>query len=101
MDKQILYIFNFSKFLIKLIAIISIIIYALNFSFEKFLIFNSEVGGASKINRILNINDKNEIPIFGSSRALQNFVPSIIDKKNCFNYGINGIGSNIWHHKSQ
>jgi|TARA_B110000467_G_scaffold163324_1_gene189010 hypothetical protein len=96
MEKQNLYIFNFSIFLLKIITITMIIGFAFNFAFEKLVIFESQINGASKVNRILSKTEKNEIPIFGSSRAEGNFVPSIIEGENCFNYGISGTQANIW-----
>jgi hypothetical protein len=68
---------------------------SLNYFFEKYVIFNSEISGAYKINRILNKTKNSEIPIFGSSRAQGNFVPSILGD-NYFNYGIDGTQANIW-----
>jgi len=96
MEKQNLYIFNFSIFLLKIITITLIIGFAFNFAFEKLVIFESQINGASKVNRILSKTEKNEIPIFGSSRAEGHFVPSIIEGEHCFNYGISGAQANIW-----
>ncbi len=96
MEKQNLYIFNFSIFLIKIATIITIIGFIFNYVFEIQIIFKSHINGASKINRIISLTEKNEIPIFGSSRAQGNFVPSIIDSVNCFNYGIDATQANIW-----
>jgi len=96
MEKQNLYIFNFSLFLLKIATIIMIIGFAFNLAFEEIVIFRSQINGASKVNRILSKTEKNEIPIFGSSRAEGNFVPSIIEREHCFNYGISGTQANIW-----
>ena len=96
MGRQNLYIFNFSIFVIKIIALVAIIGGAFNFAFEELIIFKSEINGAYKVNRILTKTEKDEIPIFGSSRAEGNFVPSIIDSNNCFNYGISATQANIW-----
>lgn len=95
MANQNSYIFNFSIFVFKIIALVFICGYIINYLFETNIVFKNEIGGAYKINRILNETNIDEIPIFGSSRANGNFVPSIIDA-NCFNYGINGAGPNIW-----
>lgn len=95
MAKQNLYIFNFSVFIFKIIALVFLFGYLLNTIFETNIIFKSEIGGAFKVNRILKETNVDEIPIFGSSRAQGNFVPSIIDD-NCFNYGIDGTQANIW-----
>jgi len=96
MEKQNLYIFNFSLFLIKILILLTIIGIPINFIFEELIVFKSEINGAYKVNRILNMIEEDEIPIFGSSRAEVNFVPSIIDNRNCFNYGITGSQANIW-----
>jgi hypothetical protein len=66
-----------------------------NYIFEERVIFKSEISGAYKINRIIKETHPNEIPIFGSSRAQGNFVPSILGE-NYFNYGIDGAQANIW-----
>jgi len=96
MEKQNLYIFNFSLFLAKTLILVTIIGIPLSSLFEELIIFKSEINGAYKVNRILNTLEEDEIPIFGSSRAEVNFVPSIIDNRDCFNYGITGAQANIW-----
>ena len=63
--------------------------------FEKYIIFPVDVLGASKVNRILNHQYNNEVPIFGSSRAQSSYFPELIGD-DVFNYGIDGFGSNIW-----
>jgi len=95
MERQNLYIFNFSKFVLKIVLFITIIGFTFSFVFEQTIVFKSQICGASKVNRILTKTIKSEIPIFGSSRAQSNFVPSVIDN-NCFNYGIDGTQVNIW-----
>jgi hypothetical protein len=95
MEKQNSYTFNFSIFLLKISSLVLIIGIPLNFALEHYIIFKTQITGASKVNKILSVNLLDEIPIFGSSRAQQNFVPSIIND-NCYNYGIDGIQSNIW-----
>jgi hypothetical protein len=62
---------------------------------ESQVVFKSEIGGAAKINRILKERHKDEIPIFGSSRANGSFVPTILGK-NYYNYGIDGTGADVW-----
>lgn len=95
MEHQSLYIFNFSKFILKVLIAFLIIGGILNYSFQELVIFKSEISGAYKVNKIIKENHKNEIPIFGSSRALRSFVPSILGD-NYFNYGIAGTQANIW-----
>jgi hypothetical protein len=86
---------NFSKFLIKLIFIVSVISFILTKIFEQNIILKTQTSGAYKINKIINEDLENEIPIFGTSRAKSNYFSSIINK-NCFNYGVDGISSKIW-----
>jgi hypothetical protein len=62
--------------------------------FESQVIFNNQISGAAKINRINNETHPEEIPIFGSSRAQGCYVPSILGN-NFFNYGIDGVSANI------
>lgn len=93
-----LYIFNFKyfiKYVFKLILLVSIISLPLNYIFESQIIFKTNISGAYKVNKILSKETNNEIPIFGSSRALSNYVPSKIGS-NIYNYGINGTGSKVW-----
>lgn len=89
---------SFKKFFRFLIIVLTSCIgigIAINTVFEKCIIFQGETSGASKINRILKQSNLDEVPIFGSSRAENHFIPSIIDK-NCFNYGILGTQGDIW-----
>lgn len=55
------------------------------------LIHNSSGNGISKMERLWQMSHRDEVPILGSSRALGNYVPSLI-ADNCFNYGVNGMG---------
>ena len=48
---------------------------------------------ATKIERAVNGGEGESVAIFGSSRALGNFMPSII-VTNAFNYGVNGMSLN-------
>ena len=95
MEKQNSSIFNFSIFLLK--TLIATIIFGVTFSliFEKLIINTSQTIGASKINRLLTLEQTKEIPIFGFSRAECSFLPSIIGSE-FYNYGISGTQSNIW-----
>lgn len=63
--------------------------------FEKYVVLNSEISGASKIHRIIHETHPDEIPIFGSSRANCSFVPSVLGE-NFRNYGIDGTHANVW-----
>ena len=98
MENLNLFTSNFKRFFkhlfLLLIVLISICIF-MGAIFEKKIILSCGISGASKVNRILNINNVNEIPVFGSSRAQGSYVPDIIGE-NIFNYGIDGAGSNVW-----
>ena len=96
MEKQNLYIFNFSTFLARILILLTLIGLPISFLFEELIIYRTETNGAYKIKRILSNDIANEIPIFGSSRAEANFVPSLIYEDNCFNYGMSGTGANVW-----
>lgn len=98
MKKQNLSISNFKSFgifLVSLGILFVIVVFGINTILEKFVIFESEISGASKINRILKEENLNEVPIFGSSRANSSYVPSILGK-NYWNYGIDGTHANVW-----
>lgn len=95
MEKQNSSIFNFSKFLLKIVLALTILGYTISFSFEKLIINNTETIGSSKIKRLLTQEKIKEIPIFGSSRAECSFLPSIIGEE-FYNYGISGTQANIW-----
>ena len=58
-------------------------------AFEKFIIYSNDHSNAGKINRLINNNNRSELPIFGSSIARNNYYPDSIDH-NVFNYGMKG-----------
>lgn len=91
-------IFNFRKFCINFLLpfTISIVMFGLvfNFLFEKYIIFKSEISGASKINKIITEDNSQEIPLFGSSRAEGIFIPDELGT-NFYNYGISGTQDNV------
>ncbi|MEO8582377.1 MAG: hypothetical protein ABI415_01200 [Flavitalea sp.] len=90
---------NFKEFILRLllpsIFILAIICLMLNYIFERNIIIKSENSGAYKVNRVLNGKNQFEIPIFGSSRALNSYIPDSISKY-AFNYGLNGAQDDIW-----
>lgn len=55
--------------------------------FMRYIIRETQSRGQYKVYRSLYENDPNEIPIFGSSRAVGNYIPSLIHP-DCFDYGI-------------
>lgn len=73
-----------------LFAIISVLA-QLNDMLCVWLIRHAGSSSAGKMERLWKNPEHDEIPIFGSSRALGNFIPSVISPK-CFNYGCNGMG---------
>ena len=98
MENQSLFISNFKFFLKHVLLVLlfsGFLIFTIGWSFEKYIIFPVDVLGASKVNRILNHQYNNEVPIFGSSRAQGSYFPEVIGD-DVFNYGIDGVGSNIW-----
>lgn len=68
--------------------------YLFEYVYEETVILSSPSNSAYKVNRILHANNPDEIPIFGSSRALQSFLPSVLGKQ-FFNYGIDGAYSDV------
>ncbi|CAG5079769.1 hypothetical protein [Parvicella tangerina] len=81
------------KFIIFCIGSILVLL-LLAIAFENTIIFNSSTSGASKFYRILNDNDSQEIPIFGSSRAKRNYMPSVLGE-HYYNYGVEGVQDNV------
>jgi len=61
---------------------------------EQKLILNIPSHGGYKIHRMINQISPKEIPIFGSSRALCHFAPSLLSS-HCFNYGMDGTGVSV------
>lgn len=58
-----------------------------------YLVHHSSGNSISKMERLWQSMNDEEIPIMGSSRALGGFVPSELSPK-CFNYGVNGMQLN-------
>ena len=89
---------NFKKYVLKILLpvllIVGVMATAFCFLFEKNIILANENCGAYKVNRIINLNNPNEIPILGSSRAEASFIPEILGV-NYFNYGLEGTQENV------
>jgi len=98
MEKQNLSISSFKQFCIKilgpLLLVVSIVGLVFNYFFENQIILKSQISGAYKVNRIISETHPNEIPIFGSSRALMGLIPDSLGS-DYFNYGINGTFYNV------
>lgn len=62
-----------------------------NDSLNEWLVTASSASSTYKTYRLFALRPADEIPILGSSRASQNFVPSLLSSK-AFNYGVDGSG---------
>ncbi len=84
---------SFKQFLIRILLPLILIVsgcgYIFNFFFEKKIVLQNQGCGAYKVNRIINSDYPDEIPIFGSSRAEGGVIPDSLGK-NYFNYGLSG-----------
>ena len=80
------------KFLIYFVGIVlSVIVLALLSDWANmYLVHHSSGNSISKMERLWQSVNDEEIPIIGSSRALGNFYPSELSPE-CFNYGVNGM----------
>ncbi len=83
------------KFLIYFsgIALAVIALAILNDWANMYFVHRSTGNPISKMERLWQSANDDEIPIMGSSRAQGNFIPSELSSK-CFNYGVNGMGLN-------
>lgn len=95
---QNLFTSSFKQFFIQLAIPLFVGIFSLGYIFsmlfEKHVILNSQITGAYKINRIINENHPNEVPILGSSRALCAFIPDLLGE-NYFNYGLSNAQDDV------
>ncbi len=98
MEKQNSSISSFKRFIVKILAPFLIIVgvagWIFNYFFEQQIILKSQISGAYKVNRIISETHPNEIPIFGSSRAIMGLIPDSLGNDH-FNYGINGAYFNV------
>ncbi len=62
-----------------------------NDSLNEWLVTASSASSTYKTYRLFALRPADEMPILGSSRASQNFVPSLLSPK-AFNYGVDGSG---------
>lgn len=81
------------RHLLPYLLIISLFCLGLDWGMRKYVIFKTPMHGAAKINRAIN-GVENELPIFGSSRALGSYIPDSI-APNGYNYGINGTSFEV------
>ncbi len=91
-------IFNFKRFLLRillpLLLVTGIVGFAFDYFFEKQIIFKNQLCNAYKVNRIIRETHPAEIPIFGSSRAEGSFIPDSLGP-GYFNYGISGSKTDV------
>lgn len=82
------------KILLPYALIIAILAIGIDFVFTKSVVLANDNMNAAKVIRMKEKDFEQEIPIIGSSRALENFIPDSIHP-NCFNYGIEGTGGKL------
>lgn len=82
------------KKLLVFIVVFLVIGFSVQYLFETVFIEGNKSSPAYKVYKITSVTSTDEVPIFGDSRALTSFVPSILGK-NYFNYGMKGIGENV------
>src|SRR5690349_11324653 len=89
---------NFKDYTLKVLMPVLLMVGGMAFVFcllfENYIILGNENCGAYKIDRIITSENKNEIPIFGSSRAEASFIPELLGD-NYFNYGLEGTQENV------
>ena len=93
MSNQNSSISSFSAFLLRILLPLVLLLfvagYLFTYFFEQKIILGSPTCGAYKVHRIISELHPDEIPIFGSSRALNGFVPDSLGPT-FFNYGLSG-----------
>jgi hypothetical protein len=89
---------NFKQFLLRILLPLMLLLsvggWVCDVLFTRKMILNSELCGAYKVNRIINETYKDEIPIFGSSRAEYGLIPDSLGG-HIFNYGLAGTGYDV------
>ncbi len=90
---------NFKRFLLRILIPVLCCLLVLGFIVDKvfvnWVVFDTQAGGAYKVHRIIASEYPDETPMFGSSRCLRSFVPSILGE-GYFNYGIEGTQDKVW-----
>ena len=88
------------KFLLYLIAIIGVVVaFALINDFATVAVIErTSTDSAYKMKRLYGTPISGEMPILGSSRAVNNYVPSLLST-NCYDYGVSGLTAHeLVHH---
>jgi len=70
-----------------LFTLIAIILLGLDYVFIKHIIFINEFSNQGKVRRLIESENPDEIPVFGSSLARSTFIPDSLSP-NCYNYGM-------------
>lgn len=70
-----------------LAAVLVIFLLGADFIFDRYIIFANSWSNQSKVKRLLDDPNPNEIPVFGASVARSSFTPDSISP-DCFNYGM-------------
>ena len=84
------------KRFLKIVGILALLFILLSLCYDKaivWLIYNSPSNNTMKMAQIARGGDGESLAIFGSSRALSNYVPSLLSDS-AFNYGVNGMSIN-------
>ncbi len=81
------------RHLLPYLMVVALVCVGMDWGIRKYVIYRTPMHGASKINRAIN-GAGDEIPIFGSSRALGSYIPDSL-APNAYNYGINGISFEV------
>ena len=81
-------------FLLPTLVLTVLLAFGIGYVFERKIILGTDQADAGKLNRYLKSENPQEIPIFGSSRALGSYIPNEIDV-NCFNYGYVSTGNSL------
>jgi hypothetical protein len=68
--------------------------FVIDYVFTQYIVLGNENMEPYKVKRLMEEDKATEIPIIGSSRALNNFMPDSIHK-DCFNYGLEGTGGDV------
>jgi hypothetical protein len=89
---------NFKRFCLRFLGPLLLLLivcgYLFQYLFERAIILKTDIGGAYKINRIINEVHPQEVAMFGSSRMIQTLIPDLLGP-NYYNYGLNGTKDDV------
>lgn len=69
------------------VLIFLVVILTVDYIFSEWIIFNKDFSNQAKLRRLIEHNEANEIPIFGSSKARSSFIPDSISRY-AYNYAM-------------